>query len=228
MARPAPGSPWQEIGRRPPYIIGHRGNTIEQSMQFLGMSADFVETDLWVHRNRFESRHERALYPLPILFEKWYVKRRSGPYSLAETAEAIGERGWLFLDLKNGGESVVPLIRETRERLPALPISASGSDWGTLRALSDGVPDIDVFYSMEVPERLDLFLSVIERDLRPLGVSIRARLLSKGLVEHLHGLGLRVVAWTVDEADRARRLAGWGVDAITTHHPAEIREAVTL
>jgi glycerophosphoryl diester phosphodiesterase len=32
-----------------------------------------------------------------------------------------------------------------------------------------------------------------------------------------------VVAWTVDDADRAQEIASWGVDAITTHRPGEVR-----
>jgi hypothetical protein len=222
MRPAAPGSPWAQPRERP-YIIGHQANSPIEIANFLASAADFVEVDLWVHKSRFESRHERALYPLPLLFEKWYLRRRPPDFELVETLDEIRGRAWLFLDLKNGGEGVVPLLRFTRRRFPELPISASSSDWGTLRSLADGVPGIDVFYSMEVPERLDLFLSVAERDRRPIGVSCRATLLTQGLVDQLHGLGVRVVAWTVDEVDRALRLANWGVDAITTHRPADLR-----
>jgi glycerophosphoryl diester phosphodiesterase len=41
-------------------------------------------------------------------------------------------------------------------------------------------------------------------------------------------MGMRVIAWTVDEVDRASRLANWGVDAITTHKPGEIRAILDL
>ena len=36
-------------------------------------------------------------------------------------------------------------------------------------------------------------------------------------------LALLVVAWTVDDIDRAAELVGWGVDGLTTHRVAEMR-----
>jgi glycerophosphoryl diester phosphodiesterase len=222
MRPAAPGSPWAHP-RAQPYVIGHRGNSRDEIERFVERGADFVEVDLWVHHGQFESRHERALYPLPILFEKWYLKRRSPAFDLALALDQLAGRAWLFLDLKNGGEAVVPLVAEALRRFPAMPIAASGSDWGMLRALSDRVPNVDVFYSMAVIERLDLFYSVVGRDARPIGVSCRAELLTRDVVDELHEMGIRVIAWTVDQVDRARRLANWGVDAITTHRPAEVR-----
>ena len=222
MRPAAPGSPWAQR-RTQPYIIGHRGNSQREIQQFVDVGADFVEIDLWVHDGKFESRHERALYPLPILFEKWYLKRRTPAFDLCSTLDEIEGRAWIFLDLKNGGDNVVPLVHEARRRFPGVPIAASGSDWGTLRKLADGVANVDVFYSIGVTERLDLFYSVAERDPHPMGVSCRAELLTNGAVQELHEMGKRVIGWTIDEVDRARRLANWGVDAITTHRPAEIR-----
>ena len=226
MPRPAIGSPWADVGHAPPFIIGHRANSTREIAGFLKAGVDFIEMDLWVHHGRFESRHERALYPLPLLFERWYLRMRSPRFDLTETAAAVDGRAHLFLDLKNGRKGVIPLIRATLRRFPGLHISASSSDWPTLRVLHDNLDGVDVFYSMAVPERLDLFLSVIERDTRPVGLSCRATLLTPAIIERMHALGLRVVAWTVDERDQARRLASWGVDAITTHKPAEIREAL--
>ncbi len=226
MSRPAPGSPWLETERRHPFLIAHRANSSDAVTRYLDASADFLEIDLWVHGSAFESRHERAMYPVPLLVERWYVKRRAPHFELTDSVSVIDSRANLFLDLKNGGHSVIPLIRETLRRFPGLHISASATDWATLRVLHDNVHDVDVFYSMETPERVDLFLSVFDRDRRAVGVSCRARLLTPPLVDHLHDLGLKVVAWTVDEADRARRLADWGVDALTTHDPAALRTAL--
>lgn len=40
------------------------------------------------------------------------------------------------------------------------------------------------------------------------------------LIERCHELGLRVNTWTVDDPDRMRALARWGVDGIVTNVPA--------
>ncbi|MDQ0747686.1 glycerophosphoryl diester phosphodiesterase [Streptomyces africanus] len=41
-----------------------------------------------------------------------------------------------------------------------------------------------------------------------------------------HGRPLQVLTWTVDDAARARRVAGYGVDGIITNKPDVVREAV--
>ena len=60
----------------------------------------------------------------------------------------------------------------------------------------------------------------------PRGISCHHSLLSERAVSGFHEEGLTVVAWTVDGADRARELARWGVDAITTNRVVEIRAAL--
>jgi glycerophosphoryl diester phosphodiesterase len=44
-------------------------------------------------------------------------------------------------------------------------------------------------------------------------------LLSRTRVETARELGLAVVAWTVNDSQRAAELAGWGVEAIITDAP---------
>lgn len=102
-------------------------------------------------------------------------------------------------------------------------IVASSQQWATLRALSVHLPEVDTFYSVDVPAKLDLFRSVTDRDGRPAGVSCRHSLLTRALVRELIDRGLMVVAWTVDDPVRARELVEWGVHGITTHRVAEMR-----
>lgn len=225
MSAPGTRSPWR-MERTGPFIIGHRGNSLPRMKEFIDDGVDFVEIDLWLHRDELELRHERALYPLPLLFERWYLKRRPPRFDLAETLLRLDGDAFIFLDIKNGGPEIVAPVQVARLQVPDAPISASAADWPALRALHDHVDGVDVFYSISVPEQLDLFFSVYERDPRPVGVSCRATLLTRDTVQRLHDLGLRVVAWTVDHLDQAGRLADWGVDAITTHRPSAVRAAV--
>jgi len=51
-------------------------------------------------------------------------------------------------------------------------------------------------------------------------------LIDEALVAAAHKLGLRVNAWTVDNADRIAELATWGVDAIITNLPGTARQVV--
>ena len=47
----------------------------------------------------------------------------------------------------------------------------------------------------------------------------QTRVVSPRFVEYAHDAGLGVQVWTVDTEDAARRLLGWGVDALITDRP---------
>lgn len=214
-----------------PALIAHGGgNTEALARSAVADLVDFVEVDLWVHKGRFEARHERAAYPFPFLFEKWYLHRRPRkPFGLAELLEETAGRTRIFLDLKNGGESTARLVRRSLDQVgPDIHMAASSQDWHMLRAVGHLCPEVDLFYSIDVRPKLDLFLSVIERDEQPRGVSCEHTLLTEPLVGQLHERGLSVVAWTVDDLDRARELTVWGVNGITTHHAALFRQESLL
>ena len=223
--------PGMVSGRTGPAIIGHgAGNTLALVSSATEAGADFLEVDLWLHKGRFEARHERAVYPIPLLFEKWYLRwAPRKPFGLAELLEAAAGRVRVFLDMKSGGEEAARLLRRSIDEAGVAPrIAASAQQWRFLRALRNIAPEVETFYSIDVQAKLDLFLSVFERDRQPKGVSCRHTLLTAEVVERLHDRGLWVVAWTVDEVERAQVLAAWGVDAVTTHRVAEIREALVL
>lgn len=214
-------------GRDGPAIIAHGGgNTIQVARKFLAQGADFFEVDLWLRDGRFEVRHERRLRWLPILFEKWYLSRAPrGGYGLNELLAAIsGSGAGIFLDLKNGGAASAALLRQILTNSPHPErVVASSQQWMALRAISEMSPDVDAFYSIDVQAKLDLFLSVADRDNRARGVSCRHSLLSQAIVRDLHERDLLVVAWTVDDLDRARELTSWGVDGLTTHNVEQMR-----
>lgn len=213
-------------GHLRPAIIAHGGgNSTARVMSYREARADYLEVDLWVHHGRFEARHERRIRYTSILFEKWYLRRLRGDhYGLVEMMEAAAEtEAGIFLDIKNGGAWGAELLREVIDDVEGEPprIVASSQQWKALRAIAERCPEVDSFYSIDVAAKLDLFLSVSERDERPRGVSCRHTLLTKDVVKTLHSRGLQVVAWTVDDLERARELAGWGVDGLTTHKVAE-------
>lgn len=222
------GSPARLIpGLTRPALIAHgAGNTAERARQAVAEVADFLEIDLWVHRGRFEARHERAFYPLPLLFEKWYLRLAPRhPFGLAQLLRATSGGPEVFLDLKNGGATAATLVRRALDEADGRRrLVASSQHWPTLRAVRDVAPEVTLLYSIDVRAKLDLFLSIAARDPGPRGVSCRQQLVTRELVERLHGHGLLVVAWTVDDVDRAEELAAWGIDGITTHRVAEIRQ----
>jgi glycerophosphoryl diester phosphodiesterase len=214
-------------GQPGPSLIAHgAGNTPAAARLALAGAPDFLEVDLWVHGNRFEARHERAFYPAPLLFEKWYLRwAPRPPFGLAELLMETAGRAGIFLDLKNGGDIAARLIREAIDwAADGLRLVASSQHWSLLRTVKRLCPEVDVFYSIDVEPKLDLFLSIAERDLEPRGVSCNQELLTADVIDRLHRLGLLVVAWTVDDVERAAALDCWGIDGITTQRVAEVRE----
>lgn len=213
-------------GQRGPAIIAHSaGNTRRTAREGLAAGADYIEVDLFVHRGQFESRHERRLPFLPFFVEKWSFRPAPrNPFPLSALLGEAAPPAGVFLDLKNAPANAPRLVREAvLAAAPSCYPVASSQDWDILRGLATVAPEVALFYSIDVQAQLDLFLAVGERDTRPLGVSCRESLVTRQLVESLHERALRVVAWTVDDLERAAELAAWGVDGITTRRVAAVR-----
>jgi glycerophosphoryl diester phosphodiesterase len=216
------------LGR--PAVIAHAaGNASGVAKDAIANGADLVEVDLWVHGNTMQARHERALYPLPVFFEKWYLRiapRR--PFDLTRLLTETAGDTPVFLDLKNGpGEVAARLIRRAlNECGPGEVVFASSQLWHVLRAVRREAPQVALLYSVDVAAKLALFKSVARREPLARGLSCNERLLTRAIVRDLKCLGILVVAWTVDDLDRVRELLSWGVDAITTHRVAETRALV--
>jgi glycerophosphoryl diester phosphodiesterase len=211
-----------------PALIAHGGgNSMAVVSAAVAAAADYVEVDLWVHNGRLEARHERRFFsPVPLLYEKWYLSRAPrSPFDLRGLFEAAPPEVGIFLDLKNGGDGAGVLVEDAvaaagQGRL----VVASSQYWPVLRALHRRLPWVRLFYSVDVQAKLDLFLSVIDRDPLPSGVSCNHTLLDRETVAALRDRGLAVVAWTVDDVERAAALAAMGVAGITTHAVTAVRE----
>ena len=219
-------------GRPGPAIIAHQGgNTSRQLRDAIEYLADHIEVDLWVEKGHFEARHDRLLRPFPLLWRGGLrvalAPRR--PFGLAELLAQTGNSTGVFLDMKNGGQRAGQLLRRSIDSAGHAPrMAASSQLWSVLRGIAQHAPEVDLYYSIDVRAKLDLFLSVSHRDTRPRGVSCKHALLSEPLVRAFHERGYLVVAWTVDEGDRAMELARWGVDGITTNVVPRIRDRFSV
>jgi hypothetical protein len=174
----APARPANTLNphRKGPAIVAHQGgNTPRKVRDALSDVADHLEVDLWVEDGRFEARHDRLLRPFPILWGglyrvSWAPKK---PFGLADLLRETGDRAGVFLDLKNGGETAGRLVRRSIDEAgqPVTRIAASSQIWSVLRGIGKAAPEVDLFYSIDIAARFDLFLSVSQRDALPVGVS---------------------------------------------------------
>ncbi len=210
-------------GRSGPAIIAHGAEIPLTRPRLRRGGADYLEVDLWIHHGRFEARHGAACAAPPPVRKVVLRRVPSTHYGLVELLEAAAG---------SSAASFSTSERRRRDRRRHLPgdsstditprIVASSQQWSALRAIAGRLPQVDTFYSIDVRAKLDLFLSVSDRDMRPRGVSCRHTLLSAPLVRRLRDRGLLVVAWTVDDTERARELVDWGVHGVTTHRVAEM------
>lgn len=216
-----------DAGRGPALIAHAAGNTPGSASARLAEGADFAEVDVWAYRGRLERRHERRVPFTPILFERWYARwAASPPPTLADLIAEVGPNGGIFLDLKNGSGSAALAGEAVAAAGPGLPVCASSQLWPVLRRLHRALPTMEMFYSIDVEAQLALFLSLADHDPTPSGVSCNHEHLEPALIRRFHDSGLAVVAWTVDDPERACELARAGVDAITTNRVLAIREAL--
>ena len=229
----APGgrrhSPFPAAPSRPALIAHGGGNSAARTRHSLAARATFIEVDLWVRRGQLEARHERRLPgPLPILYERWYLTPEPHPtYHLDDLLLACHDRAGVVLDLKNGVGEAPPLLRQALSRSgQGVQVLATSQNWPLLREVKVSCPQLDLYYSIDTYAQFDLFRSVLHHDFLPAGVSCRHSLLDQHVVADFHDAGLAVVAWTVDDGERARDLAAWGVDAITTNQVEETRAAL--
>jgi glycerophosphoryl diester phosphodiesterase len=140
------------------------------------------------------------------------------------------------IDIKVGSpgieESVLGVLRETNASERVLVVSTSHAIVKQFRKVSGGYIstggskwEIGVFY---VLSRLRL-----ERLLRPaydaLQVPLRHRgipLVTPRFLKAAHTSGVRVDAWTINQADEMRRLLDLGVDVIMTDRPGTLAEVL--
>lgn len=209
-------------------VISHAGGNNQWRVdQAIAQGADLIEVDLWENRGQFEARHERRIGSLPFLFEKWYFRRPDAPFRLADLLRATDRRARLLLDLKSGGLKPVHLLREAiDEAEPWLVPAASSQIWSVLRHIRRDLPEVPVYYSIDVRAQLDLLMENLRREEPPDGVSCRQQLLDADTIRTLRRAGMAIIAWTVDDPERARELVEQGVAAITTHEVEDIREAI--
>lgn len=225
------GKAWQakslDVPCKPAIIAHGGGNSLRRAREAVTAGADLVEADIWSYRRRLETRHERRVPLMPVLFERWYLRWAPGRHvALPELLDEVHGKAGILLDFKNRRYAPA-LVREAVSAVVGEPhICASSQFWPILRLVHEVNPEMDMFYSIDVKPQLDLFWSVVDRDARPAGVSCNHRHLTAATVERFHSLGLAIIAWTVDDPARAEELARLEVDAITTNDVPAISRAL--
>lgn len=223
-----------------PLVIGHRGasadhpeNTIAAFNGARDQGADGVELDVRrTHDGVLVVHHDPIVAGSVVIADAFAHEL---PPTVPTLAEALGACVGLLVnvEIKNdpgepGFDGTDRLVNQTIEVIAA----SGGSD---ILVSSFHLPTIDQVRQRDV--QLDTGFLVLDptqphdavrvaadgghRALHPWNVCT-----TEGIVDSAHEAGLVVNVWTVDDADRIRQLASWGVDGIITNRPSFARSAL--
>ena len=203
-----------------PLLIAHRfGNHLDRLRAVRPLRPDLIETDIHHYYGRLEVRHAKTLGPIPFLWDRkpWRI---FNPFArrlkLADVYSALQPGEELMLDLKRPGRRMARGIVETVERLrPSERTTICSRSWKVLSVFADR-PWARVVYSAGSPAQIDGLWRHIDA---AEGASIDHNLLTPELVGRLREQLPLLMAWTVNDPERWRELASWGVNGVITDVP---------
>jgi len=222
-----------------PLVFAHRGgaalrpeNTMAAFEHGLSLGADGVELDVHLSRDGVVVvHHDRTLERTtslrgPVSARDAAELRGAGVPSLADVLRLTGAARVIIELKENRGELASAVVDDVRhaDALDRVCVGAFGLR--ALRAVRALEPRIATSAARE-EVRLALYRSWCRWPVSrvPYGgyqvpeYSGRTHVVSARFVADAHRAGLGVQVWTVDSEADARRLLGWGVDALITDRP---------
>jgi glycerophosphoryl diester phosphodiesterase len=233
------------VAARRPLLIGHRGaprerpeNTLPSFLRALELGADGIELDAHTTADGVVVVHHdevpRAAAPTGKLtgrridqltfdqLQGFSVRGLALIPTLAEILAAMRGRVEVFVELK--GRDVEAAVIEAIRRSPRPDRCAVHSfDHEAVRRARALAPDLrgGILFDRALPD-----VAQAMRDADALDAWPRWDLIDAAMVDAVHGAGGRVIAWTVNRADRALDLAALGVDALCTDYLPQIGESL--
>lgn len=196
-------------------IAHNSGDSIAATREALEHGADVIEIDVVSFDGELWAGHDS---PLPLVGRRFF----RGPKLEAVWAEAA-TADVVKLDLKESSAGFLNLLVRFLETHREQDSLVATRDAPSLRVLRDRVPHAFRILSVPSARRLDALLRDDELLRLIDGITIRESVLDDGAARRLEGLGLLVVAWTVNDSQRLNDLVRLGVDALTTDNLAIMR-----
>ena len=210
-----------------PFAVAHRsGNSIEALTAVSADDADVIEADVWLHHGRLEMRHMRTVGPLPIYWDRWFLKLRWAPrLFIAEMLQAMPPGVALMLDLKGSARrlpsELVAAVREAGvER-----VSVCSRNWQLLDPF-EAYPEIAVVHSIGREYELRRAWERLEADQND-AVTLHARLLTRETVQRLKAKVSTVMTWPVNDEGALELALDCGVDGMISDDRALLRSVIS-
>ena len=137
--------------------------------------------------------------------------------TLREFLELAGDL--IHLDLEVKQPYLEELILATMADFPEARWAISSFDWRCLKRFRTLDAEVELWLLAMAESDL---LWETAAEIRGSTIAIYEKAITAETVERAHAAGLQVMAWTVNDLDRAAELAALGVDALCTDHPEQI------
>jgi glycerophosphoryl diester phosphodiesterase len=223
-------------------IIGHRGsprelreNTLASFRRAFEAGADGVELDVHgtadgevvVHHDPSTNSRPGDKGRVAVIADSALSALRGAATSpdavmptLNEVLSAAPERAVVYVEIKARAieESVISVIRASGKRC-----AVHSFDHRIARRVAELAPEIPVGI-LQTSYPVDPLRAL--RDAHARDLWQHWELLDRELITRVHEDGGRVVAWTVNDRDLARRLMAWEIDGICTDLPGAMRSLV--
>lgn len=205
-----------------PRRILHRAGNFRELVAFLAHPAvDAIEADLWARSGRLLAHHPMAVPVLPLLIDRSGIYREPADWvQLADLLAETSGAGALVIDLKSRLADPAPDLAHALLPLPDRShLIATCESWAVAERLRAWLPDLSVAYSVRSERQLRRYVAGrLAGTIARIPITVRHTLLHRPEeVRLLRAHAGFVGAWTVDDVRRARALAAWGVDAITSN-----------
>ena len=222
-----------------PLVFAHRGgsalapeNTIAAFDNGLALGADGLELDVHLSRDGMVVvHHDRLLERTtalrgPIAQQRADDLRRADVPTLAEVLSRYPDQRVIIEMKVNSPELAAATVAAIRRADAVDRVCLGSFGLRVLRAARALEPAIATSGARE-EVRWALYRSWVRWPVSHVAytgyqipeMSGRTRVVSPRFVEYAHDAGLGVQVWTVDTPEAARRLMGWGVDALITDRP---------
>lgn len=194
--------------------IAHRAGNAMASLAEAARTgdADVVELDVHLAAGRLEVRHTKALRPLPLLWDRWYLERAPArPLLLPDVLRQWPDGPLPMLDLKGAGGVFAAVAALLEREGPPGPVLVCSRWWPGVDAVAGRVPRVRPVLS--VRGRTELAVLRRRRD-RPWAVSVHRSLVTSALVAEQREAGVRTLTWPVDDAPALQAVLGAGVGGV--------------
>jgi glycerophosphoryl diester phosphodiesterase len=197
-------------------------NTLAAFGYALQQGCDGFEFDVrYTHDRRSILCHDPKLRRKEVAHhEHAFLERRHGSPlpCLGEVLAGFGTTAFLDIELKVTGNEEAT-VTAVRAHPPHSGFVISSFLPEVLLRLHELGPDLPLGYICKVPEHAPLWAKL------PITYFIpHYSLVSRRLVEEVHGRRLNLLTWTINRERDMRRLAHWGVDGLISDNPRLLSE----